>query len=153
MGYSCTAIASYVVAAVEAKIKEAHPEHRASNAMPDGGFWERGREQRDGAITGTVFKVVRVYTQEEREAAAKAMGGGVKADWIGDPCRKAGSMKVSAEGKVVRWAGVPRAWFKAAEEAGAKRYREVTTAKGAATANFVARTGMGDLDIPFKHPI
>jgi len=44
-------------------------------------FWERGRENRDGAITGEIF----------------ALGH--------HACRKVGTFRINAEGKVVRWPG------------------------------------------------
>lgn len=53
MGYSCTAKASFTAEGVRNEI-----DSKTSNAMPDGGFWEIGREQSDGSITGTVWRLL-----------------------------------------------------------------------------------------------
>lgn len=54
MGYSYTAKAGYTLDAISALVRET-TSYTASNAMPDGGFYETGRERPDGAITGTVY--------------------------------------------------------------------------------------------------
>jgi hypothetical protein len=118
MGYSCTVKASLVLAAVESIMNEAMPDNQSSNKLPNG-FWERGREQPDGAITGTVFKTVRILTDAERAEAAAKMSGGAKPDWIGDPCVRAGSFKISADGKIVRFPQLTAKQRKMAEMAGA----------------------------------
>lgn len=53
MGWSCTAAASNVLDAIT---KEFQVLNGPSNGLPDGGFWEIGRENPDGSITGTVWK-------------------------------------------------------------------------------------------------
>lgn len=126
MGYSCTVKAALVVEAVEKLIRDSFPiEQRAtlaSNIMPDGGFWERGREQDDGSITGTVFKPGRPFTDAER--AYWAAKRNVDPKDIGDPVTRGGSVKVSADGKIVRWPGVPRPVLTMAEKLGAKAFDE-----------------------------
>lgn len=52
MGYSCSLAASYSLEAIQ-KLLCDHPN---GNRLTYGGHWERGRENRDGAITGTVYK-------------------------------------------------------------------------------------------------
>ncbi len=51
MGYSCAAKARYTLDKLSELI--AAP---MSNGMPDGGLYEHGRENADGAITGTVWR-------------------------------------------------------------------------------------------------
>jgi hypothetical protein len=117
MGYSCTAKAALVLAAIQSVMDEAMPNDKSSNKLPNG-FWERGREQPDGAITGTVFKTVRILTEAERIEAAAKMGGDCRPDWIGNPCARAGSFKISADGKIVRFPQLTLKQRQIAEAAG-----------------------------------
>lgn len=123
MGYSCTAKAALVLAAVQSVMDKAMPDDKSSNKLPNG-FWERGREQPDGSITGTVFKTVRILTEAERVARAREMGGSVMPDWIGNPCVRAGSFKISADGKIVRFPQLTKAQRKMAEMAGDVAFTE-----------------------------
>lgn len=118
MGYSCTAKASLVLAAIQSVMDAAMPNDKSSNKLPNG-FWERGREQPDGAITGTVFKTVRVLSDAERAEAAAKMGGACQPSWIGNPCVRAGSFKISADGKIVRFPQLTLKQRQIAEAAGA----------------------------------
>lgn len=52
MGYSCSMAADYTLSAVQALIGDP----TSGNRLANGGFWDRGRENKDGAITGVVFK-------------------------------------------------------------------------------------------------
>lgn len=101
MGYSCTAKAAYVRDAISELISKTYPEVKSSNGMPDGGFWEVGRENYDGAITGTVWK-----------------------PWPEDPTRvvRRGGFKIDADGKVVRFPGLPRKILALAEKEGDATY-------------------------------
>jgi hypothetical protein len=122
MGYSCTAKASLVMDAVQAIMDRDNP-NRVSNALPNG-FWEIGREQADGAITGTVWKTVRKYTDAERAAEAAKMGEHCKPEWVGDPVVRTGSFKVSADGKIVRFPQLTKRQKAEAEANGAASYTE-----------------------------
>src|SRR5262245_24937702 len=122
MGYSCTAKAALVLDAVSFLMREAAGSE-SSNAMPDGGFFERSnKEHADGAITGTVFKRVAVYTDAERAKVAADMGPNVKPEWIGDPCKRAGTFKISADGKIVRFPGLSKTQRAEAERKGAAEF-------------------------------
>ena len=124
MGYSYTVKAGLVMDAVQAIMDRDNPQpNRCQNKLPNG-FWEYGREQPDGAITGTVWKTVRVLTDAERAEAAAKMGGGAKPDWIGDPVVKAGSFKVSKDGKIVRFPQLTKAQKAEAEKMGAAQFAE-----------------------------
>lgn len=123
MGYSCTARASLVLAAIQSVMDKAMPNDKTSNKLPNG-FWERGREQADGAITGTVFKTVRVLTEAERIEAAAKMGGACQPDWIGNPCVRAGSFKISADGKIVRFPQLTKKQRQIAEAASDVAFEE-----------------------------
>ena len=123
MGYSCTAKAAFVRDAIEAQINKMVP-GKASNRLPGGGFWETGREQADGSITGTIWKAAGTLTDAERMAAAVKQGCPNNPEWIGDPVRKGGSFKISADGKIERWPGMPRDWKTLCEIRGAQKYVE-----------------------------
>jgi hypothetical protein len=60
---------------------------KGSNSLPNGGFWEIGREHEDGAVTGTVFK-----------------------PYLQDPGRvvRTGSFRIEPSGKVTRFPTLPR---------------------------------------------
>lgn len=120
MGYSCSARAALTLDALQAILTKETPQ-AGSNALP-GGFWERGREQRDGAITGTVWKTIGTYTPEQRAAKAAEMGIS-NPEWIGDPVRKAGSFKINADGTIARFPMVPLHWRITAIGNGAREYQ------------------------------
>lgn len=108
MGYSCTARAAFVRDAIQKIIDRECPQtDGSSNRTPDGGFWEIGRENADGAITGTVWKPA---------------GEGY--------ARKRGSFKIDADGAVKRFPGLPAKWLREAEAIGATKY---TTTYGGVT--------------------
>jgi hypothetical protein len=119
MGWSCAAKAAHVRDAVEAILKAEYG-IETSNGMPGGGFWENSRrEHADGAITGTVW---RPLTAAEIEKS-KITWPHIK-DWDGR-VQKAGSFKVTGDGKIARWAGLPKGVAAKAEEVGARRYTEI----------------------------
>lgn len=122
MGYSCRVDCALVLDAVQHIMERDHGV-KSSNGFPSG-FWERGREQDDGSITGSVFRTVRRYTDAERAAAAAKMGPTVRPEWVGDPCRRAGSFKIAAGGKIVRFPGLTAAERREAEARGAMMYAE-----------------------------
>jgi hypothetical protein len=123
MGYSYAAKAGYVLTALQAVVDREWP-NPVSNALPNG-FWETGKENADGAITGTVWRTVKKLTDEERKAEAIKRGCADHPDWIGDPCRRAGSFRIEATGKIKRFPTIPAAWRAEAERTGAERFREV----------------------------
>lgn len=101
MGYSCTVAAAHtqdrIIALFRSKgVKE-------SNGLPSGGFFERGRENPDGSITGSVWRPVRHYTDAERQEAADRMGMGDHPEWVCDPHKRSGSYKIAANGMIVRF--------------------------------------------------
>jgi hypothetical protein len=126
MGYSCTAKAALVLDAVQAIMDAALPNEKSSNKLPGGGFWERGREQPDGAVTGTTWKPSGPkMTDAQKLAYARSKGWTDDyAKYVGDPCRRAGSFKISADGKIVRFPGLTKAQKTAAERAGANAFAE-----------------------------
>lgn len=56
MGWSCRKDAMDTLDAITTILDELIPENNSSNKLPNGGFWEIGREQSDGAIVGTCWK-------------------------------------------------------------------------------------------------
>lgn len=95
MGYSYAARAGYTLDSIGKLINV-----KTSNGMPDGGFYETGREQADGAITGTVWKPIPGSTH----------------------VTKRGSFRIDPNGKVARFPGLSRALIKQAEEMGEAEY-------------------------------
>jgi hypothetical protein len=121
MGYSCTAKAGLVLDAIGEIMDRAMPNEKISNKLPNG-FYERGREQPDGAITGSTWKTVRIYTDAERLAAAIKTGCPNNPEWVGNPCKNGGSFKISADGKIVRFPQLTKAQKAEAEKTGAAKY-------------------------------
>ena len=99
MGYSYTAKAGFVLDALGVILRGQNP---SSNMIEKtGGFWETGREQPDGAITGTVWR-----------------------PWEKDPSRvvNAGSFRIEPDGRISRFPGTTKAERMAAESVGATEY-------------------------------
>lgn len=85
MGYSCTADASHALGL----LRNAFTDGTTSNGLSIGGktyFYEVGKEQADGAITGTVFQYVSYAGFPNQECA-----------------RKAGTFRVEPDGYVSRF--------------------------------------------------
>jgi hypothetical protein len=99
MGYSYAAKAGYTLDAITALVTEYRPDLKASNSTLDGGFWETGREQKDGAITGTVWRPTGI---------------------AGFVCR--GSFRIDPNGAIVRFPAMTTEFKRKAEAAGAARY-------------------------------
>ena len=101
MGYSCTANANE---ALECCIYSQAPVFRTEqdrdNDKPMGNAWaykgneyffERGREQSDGAITGTIYKTLHGYYGPGRDA-----------------CKKVGTVRIESTGIVKRFPCIDR---------------------------------------------
>ena len=103
MGYSCTAIARFVE---EAMLNRFRHENSGNVFSVDGGkttyFVETGREQPDGAITGTVFKML-----------------------PNGYAHRAGGYRIEPEGKITRWVGLPRKYWAEFEKAAEQKYIEI----------------------------
>lgn len=130
MGYSCTVKASLVLTALQAVIdlEAPHPD-KVSNAFP-GGFWEIGRENSDGAITGTVWKETgKIYTPAERAAVAASQGHN-HPEWVGNPVRKAGGFRINADGTIARFPMIRDAWKVSAVAEAAKEFARIYAPHG-----------------------
>lgn len=88
MGYSCTAIASLTLESLLDIVRDTE-----SSNVYRGRFIERGRENDDGAITGTVYTFIGTTS-----------------------CKRSGSYKINAEGKIERFPGTTKAERMAAEK-------------------------------------
>ncbi len=89
MGYSCSKAAMDTVKRIESLICVG----KSSNQWDNAGktyFYQIGRENRDGAITGSVWRLT-----ERSPSTGQQL------------CSKAGSFKVAADGKIVRWTALP----------------------------------------------
>lgn len=114
MGWSCNAAAGETLNAIQDEISA--KVDGSSNSLPDGGFFEVGREQRDGAITGTIWRPV------NGNATHKLM--------IADPyngvtehrVRRAGTFRIEPNGKIKRFPGLTREQIRMVESVGARRY-------------------------------
>lgn len=105
MGYSYAARAGYTLDAIGKLIDAIRTEKGlpdCSNGTPDGGFWEHGREQADGAIVGTVWK-----------------------PYAPDPSKveRRGSFRIEPNGKVKRFPGLPAALLRQAEAMGEATFK------------------------------
>lgn len=103
MGYSCSARARYTLDQVEflEEFDISSPNYKY--------FIEIGKENRDGAITGTVYMLTgeRYRDKDNLERI---------------PCKKAGSFKIDASGAVIRFPGVSKRIFGVLEIAGIEAY-------------------------------
>jgi|ERR1700735_4473416 hypothetical protein len=96
MGYSCSKAADDTLKNIQANFRIKN----SGNAFSNGSktyFWEIGRENGDGAITGKVWM-----------------------DTGDQFARSAGSFRIEADGTVVRFPGIPRKhwdWMKRMDEA------------------------------------
>lgn len=88
MGYSCTARAKYVLDQVE------FLEEWNGKALGYKYFFEIGKENRDGAITGRVFEIT-------GESTLTPYG------WE-SPCKRAGTFRIEPDGTIKRFTGVPK---------------------------------------------
>jgi len=107
MGWSCTAKAHFTLDALKEILRGNLNSSNSIESLRVGGhfgFWECGREQPDGSITGTVWK-----------------------PWETDPTRvtKAGSFKIDPEGKVLRFPGTSKEVRAEAEAKGMAEYLRV----------------------------
>ena len=105
MGYSCAAKASMVHSALLVELQKADPSERSSNVWTFKGekyMEERGRENGDGAITGTVSRFL-----------------------PNDRVRRAGGYRIDPDGKIVRFPGSSKAQREAAEKAGLAEFHRI----------------------------
>ena len=108
MGYSCAAKAGLVLDAI-VRITERASDPTSDgmsgggfyNSLPGGRWWERGRENGDGAITGTIW--------------------GMRPD--GQHCFRIGGFKITAEGRITQFPGLTKEQKAEAMEEGAAEYR------------------------------
>ena len=97
MGYSATAAAFDTL---ERIVREAGPEYGSNGWQAVNGrnyFYERGDEHTDGAITGTVL--------------CNYLPSEWRAEWgtyNPNSCKAAGSFRIEPNGKVTRFAGIPK---------------------------------------------
>lgn len=104
MGYSCSALASLVCDAILVQLQSAGNTQNTSNGWTIEGkdyFFERGRENGDGAITGCVY------------------GPSIKGPGF---AHKVGSVRIDSEGHIIRWATSNATQRNVAELAGKADY-------------------------------
>ncbi len=114
MGYSYTAMAGFTLDAISAILRDEVREDEIVPAAPgskvgsnsilrNGGFWETGREQADGSITGTVWKA-----------------------YAPDPSRvtKAGAFKITPDGRIAFFPGTTKSERKWAYGWAVRKYAE-----------------------------
>ena len=124
MGYSYSTKAGLVQDAMIIQLKSAsNREIESSNTWEHNGhdyFIEQGREQRDGSITGTVWRMNPV-----EPGSAKCT------------CHKVGSIKIEPHGHVLRWPTSTKAMRIAAESAGMAEYAKIYTPRQSGPFTFV----------------
>jgi hypothetical protein len=99
MGYSCTQAAYFTLQGIENALAEKFPSINKETGKSTGNGWvidghefffERGRENDDGAITGTVYKIYFNCTTFDLR------------------CRRAGSVRIEPDGNITRFSHVPK---------------------------------------------
>lgn len=112
MGYSCSALASLTMDGMFAEMeKTCPPADKTSNGWIFKGnsyFFERGREQDDGAITGSVYR-----HGDNNNGIAKGF------------CRRVGSVKILSNGQIKSWPFTTKGMREKAQAAGRKRFAEI----------------------------
>ena len=99
MGWSCTAKAGFTLDGIS---KTFQGSSNTWNTEKGNFFFETGRENEDGAITGQVWKMINWQGQER--------------------CKQSGSFRIEADGTIARFPHLP-AWLKkSAVEYGAAEY-------------------------------
>lgn len=95
MGYSCTVAAADTLSRLAEILAPRLTDSSNSFKLANGteGFWERGRENRDGAVTGKVWRSV----------------GGTFV-------KPAGSFRINPDGKVARFPLIPAEILRRAED-------------------------------------
>lgn len=104
MGYSCAAKASYTLDCLWNELQK-NGDNQTSNSWTFKGeryFFEQGREQHDGSITGQIMR----FLPDGR-------------------CRRVGSGKVNSDGSIARWAFSTKDMRQTAEKNGAVKYSEI----------------------------
>tara|TARA_R100001086_G_scaffold184368_2_gene102978 strand:+ start:1946 stop:2323 length:378 start_codon:yes stop_codon:yes gene_type:complete len=125
MGYSYAIVAGDALDALFDIL--AGPNPASSNCWERKGvsyFFERGRENRDGAITGTVYRNLTAA-----EAAADP-----RLDPSKTYCRKAGTFRIDPDGRVTRFPSTTKAERERATEEGRARFRAT---RGSITFNLM----------------
>jgi hypothetical protein len=95
MGYSCRRSAQLCVDEIEKRIIPATGPSNTWMYKGNTYFWERGREQDDGAITGTVWLIYDKPGSPIGENSTKL-------------CHRSGTIRVEGHGKLTRWPFIPR---------------------------------------------
>lgn len=85
MGYSATSAAFNTL-----ELIKGHFNNEVQNTLDNGYFWEIGKEQHDGAITGLVYKPYHLDPNK---------------------CIKAGTFKILPNGNILRFTGIPKKLF------------------------------------------
>ena len=96
MGYSCTQSAHNTLEKTLANIHKGMPDVGSNTWINNGQkfFYDRGREQADGSITGSVFVFIDTIIMDNGDVTGH--------------CRRFGSIKILANGQVKAWAGMPK---------------------------------------------
>ena len=104
MGYSCTAIASFAKESLMVQLQAAGPAEEGNcwHCKGQKYFEEQGREQDDGAVTGTVWR----FIQDNR-------------------CHKVGSYRINSDGTIQRFPTATAAMRQAAKVWADANYQRV----------------------------
>lgn len=115
MGYSCSAIAGMAAEKLESMLNESNPPpDGASNSWraADGRlyFFERGRENTDGAVTGSIYRM------------EPDLNAGVPGRFF---AHKVGSARIDPDGKIIRWPTASAEYRRAAEAWAAAEFSRI----------------------------
>lgn len=101
MGYSCTAMASFVIDAIMAAVRHENSGNTYKGKDGQLYFWERGRENSDGAMTGVIQRML-----------------------PNDYCRRVASFRIEPNGRITRFYGLTKAVKERAERTARLHYIE-----------------------------
>lgn len=102
MGYSCSTKANLTLTVIHSFEDF---DYKSSSYKY---FWEIGRENDDGSITGTIYELIQVISPNDR--------------CMSRSCKKLGSFKIDSQGKIVRFPGLSKRLWGVAEIASIEAY-------------------------------
>jgi len=107
MGYSCTAIANLTLESLQGLIRSGESANCFIDKNGKERFWEIGRENTNGSITGSIF----IFTDDDSK--------GSRTNRLAYP---KGSFKINQHGKIERFSGITKAVREKAELHGLCKY-------------------------------
>jgi len=109
MGYSCSALANMTLDALQESVRSENSGNCFIDKDGRERFWEIGRENVDGSITGRVW----IFTDDDSKGKGSTREITPK-----------GSFKINQHGKIERFPGIKKSVRDKTELAGAKKFKD-----------------------------